>query len=120
MSDVLFVEYPRCSTCRKAKAWLDDHKIGYSDRSIVEERPSAEELKCWHEQSGLPLRRIFNTSGKLYREQGIKDKLNEGIGHEEAYRLLATDGMLVKRPILVTKNHVFFGFTEDAWAEALL
>lgn len=117
---VLFVEYPKCTTCKKAKKWLDEHGVEYVDRHIVEDNPTAAELKEWHERSGLPLRRFFNTSGMKYRELGIKAKLDAGMTDEEAYELLATDGMLVKRPIVVTDAAVLTGFKEAAWEEALL
>ena len=117
---VLFIEYPKCTTCKRAKKWLDEHGVEYSDRHIVEENPTAAELKSWAERSGLPLRRFFNTSGMKYRELGIKAKLDAGMTDEEAYELLATDGMLVKRPLIVADNVVLTGFKEDAWAEALL
>lgn len=117
---VLFIEYPKCSTCKKAKKWLDDHGVEYVDRHIVEENPTAEELAAWHARSGLPLRRFFNTSGMKYRELGVKDKLDAGMSDEDAYALLATDGMLVKRPLVVTDDVVLTGFREAAWEEALL
>lgn len=117
---VLFIEYPKCTTCKKAKKWLDEHGVEYADRHIVEDNPTAAELSEWHERSGLPLRRFFNTSGMKYRELGIKAKLDAGMTDEEAYALLATDGMLVKRPIIVTDNAVLTGFKEVAWEEALL
>ena len=117
---VLFIEYPKCTTCKRAKKWLDEHGVEYSDRHIVEENPTAAELKSWAERSGLPLRRFFNTSGMKYRELGIKAKLDAGMTDEEAYELLATDGMLVKRPLIVADNVVLTGFKEEAWAEALL
>ena len=117
---VLFIEYPKCTTCKKAKKWLDEHGVEYVDRHIVEDNPAAAELAEWHERSGLPLRRLFNTSGVKYRELGIKAKLDAGMTDEEAYELLATDGMLVKRPLIVADNVVLTGFKEDAWAEALL
>ncbi len=117
---VLFIEYPKCTTCKKAKKWLDEHGVEYVDRHIVEDNPTAAELAEWHERSGLPLRRFFNTSGMKYRELGIKAKLDAGMTDEEAYELLATDGMLVKRPLIVADNVVLTGFKEDAWAEALL
>lgn len=117
---VLFVEYPKCTTCKKAKKWLDEHGIEYTDRHIVEDAPTAEELKAWHERSSLPLRRFFNTSGMKYRELGVKSMLDAGMTDEEAYALLATDGMLVKRPIIVTEDTVLTGFREPAWEEALL
>ena len=117
---VLFVEYPKCSTCKKAKKWLDDHGIEYIDRHIVEDNPTAEELANWQARSGLPLRRFFNTSGMKYRELGIKAKLDAGMTDEEAFALLATDGMLVKRPIIVDGDTVLTGFREAVWEEALL
>ena len=97
---MLFLEYPKCSTCKKAKKWLDEQDISYEDRHIIEDNPTVEELKDWHERSGLPLKRFFNTSGMKYRELGLKDKLPE-MSEEEQYELLATDGMLVKRPLVV-------------------
>ena len=97
---VLFVQYPKCSTCKKAAKWLDEHGIDYTSRHIVENPPTAEELALWHGASGLPLRRFFNTSGMKYRELNVKAQLDEGMSDEDAYRLLASDGMLVKRPCL--------------------
>ena len=111
---MLFVEYPKCTTCKKAKKWLDDNKLTYTDRHIKEENPTIEELKEWHKKSGLPLKRFFNTSGNLYKELGLKDKLPT-MTEEEQYELLATDGMLVKRPIIVTEDKVFTGFKEEVW-----
>ena len=116
---MLFIEYPKCTTCRKAKKWLDDHGIEYTDRHIKEENPTADELKTWHTKSGLPLKRFFNTSGVLYKEMHLKDKLPE-MSEEEQFRLLATDGMLVKRPIIVTEDKVLTGFKEKEWEETLL
>lgn len=120
MTDVLFLEYPKCSTCKKAKKWLDDHGVNYEDRHIVEDNPKVEELKAWHKISGLPLRRFFNTSGMLYRELGIKKRFEEGMTDEEAFDLLATNGMLVKRPLVIGKDFVLVGFKEAQWEEALL
>lgn len=117
---VLFIEYPKCTTCKKAKKWLDEHGVEYIDRHIVEDNPTAAELASWHERSGLPLRRFFNTSGMKYRELGIKAKLDAGMTDEEAYELLATDGMLVKRPLIVADDAALTGFKEEAWAETLL
>ena len=117
---VLFVEYPKCTTCKKAKKWLDGHGIEYVDRHIVEENPKAGELAAWKERSGLPLRRFFNTSGIKYRELGIKAKLDAGMSEEDTFALLATDGMLVKRPLVVGDDFVLVGFKEEQWAEALL
>lgn len=115
---MLFVEYPKCTTCKKAKKWLDDNKLTYTDRHIKEENPTIEELKEWHKKSGLPLKRFFNTSGNRYKELGLKDKLPT-MTEEEQYELLATDGMLVKRPIIVTEDKVFTGFKEETWKELL-
>ena len=115
---MLFVEYPKCTTCKKAKKWLDDNKLTYTDRHIKESNPTIEELKEWHKKSGLPLKRFFNTSGNLYKELGLKDKLPT-MTEEEQYELLATDGMLVKRPIIVTEEKVFTGFKEEVWKELL-
>ncbi len=117
---VLFIEYPKCTTCKKAKKWLDEHGVEYVDRHIVEDNPSAEELAAWQARSGLPLRRFFNTSGMKYRELGVKAMLDAGMTDEEAFALLATDGMLVKRPIVVTDDVVLTGFKEAAWEEAIV
>lgn len=116
---VLFVEYPPCSTCKKAKRWLDDHGIAHTDRHIVESNPTADEIEVWQEQSGLPLRRFFNTSGMKYRELGVKAQLDAGMSDEDARALLATDGMLVKRPIVVAGDVVLVGFKPAEW-EAVL
>lgn len=115
---MLFLQYPPCSTCRKAKAWLDEKEIQYEDRHIKENNPSAEELKAWYEKSGLPLKKFFNTSGLLYKSMGLKDRL-PGMTEEEQITLLASDGMLVKRPILVGQDFVLVGFREKDWAEKL-
>lgn len=117
---VLFIEYPKCTTCKKAKKWLDEHGVDYTDRHIVEDNPTAEELASWRQRSGLPLRRFFNTSGMKYREFGIKAQLDAGMSDEDAFALLATDGMLVKRPLVVGDDFVLVGFREEAWTEALL
>lgn len=115
---VLFLEYPKCSTCQKAKKWLDSHQVAYTDRHILEENPTAGELKEWIGRSGLPLKRFFNTSGMKYRELQLKERL-PGMSEEEQVELLATDGMLVKRPLLVTEDRVIPGFREAEWLEAL-
>lgn len=115
---MLFVEYPKCSTCKKAKKWLDGHGIEYTDRHIKEQNPTLEELKSWHQKSGLPLKRFFNTSGNLYKELGLKDKLPL-MSEEEQYQLLASDGMLVKRPIAVLEDTVLVGFKEAEWQEKI-
>lgn len=119
MSSVLFVEYPKCSTCKKAKTWLDVHGVSYVDRHIVEDNPTADELARWHEISGLPVRRFFNTSGQKYRALGVKARLDAGMTDAEAFDLLATDGMLVKRPIIVGDGFVLVGFREAEWEKRL-
>ncbi len=115
---MLFLEYPKCSTCQKAKKWLDAHNITYTDRHIVESNPSYEELKMWYEKSGLPLKRFFNTSGLMYKDMQLKDKLPI-MSEEEQLKLLATNGMLVKRPLIVDESIVLTGFKETEWAEKL-
>ncbi len=112
---MLFVCYPKCGTCRKAEKYLEENHIPFAKRMIHEEPPSAEELRLWHEESGLPLRKLFNTSGKLYREMKLSEKLKT-MDDEEMIRLLASDGMLVKRPILVDGKKVLFGFREEDYA----
>ena len=114
---MLFVEYPKCSTCQKAKRWLQDKGVTFEARHIVEQNPTAEELKKWHELSGLPLKRFFNTSGMKYKELGLKDKL-PNMTEAEQYELLATDGMLVQRPIHVGEDFAITGFKENVWEEA--
>lgn len=115
---VLFLQYPPCTTCKKAKAWLDERGVAYEARNIKEENPTAEELKAWHEKSGLPLKKFFNTSGLAYKALGLKDRLPT-MSEEEQYRLLASDGMLVKRPLVVGENFVLVGFREAQWQEQL-
>ena len=115
---MLFVHYPKCTTCKRAKKWLDEHQISYEERDIKENNPSLEELKEWYQRSGLPLKRFFNTSGMLYNEMKLKDKLPE-MSEDEQLALLASDGMLVKRPIVVTKESVLVGFKEAQWEEEL-
>jgi arsenate reductase len=116
---MLFVNYPKCSTCRKAKKWLDEHNIEYESRHILEDNPAADELRKWWEISDLPLKRFFNTSGMKYRELKLKDKLPD-MSEDEQLDLLATDGMLVKRPILVNDDVVLVGFKVKEWEERLL
>lgn len=116
---MLFIQYPKCSTCRKAKKWLDAHHITYTDRHIAEETPSYEELKEWYKKSGLPLKRFFNTSGLVYRDMQLKDKL-PGMSEEEQLKLLATNGMLIKRPLVVDGEKILTGFKEAEWEEKLL
>ena len=115
---ILFLEYPKCSTCQKAKKWLDGHGVRYEARHIVEQNPTAEELREWHRISGLPLKRFFNTSGMLYREMELSKKL-DAMSEAEKYDLLASNGMLVKRPLLVTPDTAIPGFKEPAWQSAL-
>lgn len=115
---MLFIEYPKCSTCQKAKKWLDDNGFIYDDRHIKEQNPSYEELKEWYEKSGLPLKKFFNTSGLLYKSMNLKDKLSS-MSEEEQLRLLATDGMLVKRPLIVSNSIILTGFREKEWTEKL-
>lgn len=115
---MLFVEYPKCTTCQKAKRWLDERDIKYEDRHIKEKNPSYEELKEWYERSGLPLKRFFNTSGLAYKSLNLKEKLGD-MSEEEQLRLLATDGMLVKRPLIITEDKVLTGFKPAEW-ESLL
>lgn len=114
----VFVCYEKCTTCQKAKKWLDSQEIAYTQRPIKEENPSAEELRAWREKSGLPLRKFFNTSGMKYRELQLKDKL-PAMSDEDMLSLLASDGMLVKRPLLVTEERVIPGFKPDEWEKAL-
>ena len=113
-----FLCYAKCTTCQKAKKWLDANEIEYTERSIKEQNPTVEELKAWHQRSGLPLKKFFNTSGLLYKDMKLKDRL-PGMSEEEQYALLATDGMLVKRPILVGDDFVLVGFKETEWEEKL-
>lgn len=110
----LFVEYPKCSTCQKAKKWLDENGISYEDRHIVDEKPTAEEIKKWQAKSGLPLKNFFNTSGLLYKSMQLKDRLPE-MTEEEQRALLATNGMLVKRPIVAGEEFVLVGFKPEQW-----
>lgn len=112
----IFIEYPKCSTCIKAKRFLDENGIKYEDRNIKIENPNYDELKAYYLSSGLDINKLFNTSGMLYRELGLKDKLPT-LSIDDKLKLLASDGMLVKRPILVTKNKAYFGFKENEWKE---
>lgn len=122
---LLVLCHPRCSTCKRALAWLDAHDIAYTYRDIVRERPSADELVAWQAASGLPVRRLFNTSGRLYRERRVKARLDAGMSDEDALALLATDGLMVRRPLVVGTRadgtpFVLVGFREAPWSEALL
>lgn len=114
MKKNLFVEYPKCSTCKKAKKWLEDNKINFEDRNIVEQNPTKKELSSWIKKSGLEIKKWFNTSGLKYKELGLKDKLLT-MSDEEKVELLASDGMLVKRPVMVTEEKVLIGFNEEEW-----
>ena len=113
-----FICYPKCTTCQKAKKWLDDNKIEYELRDIKEDNPSFEELITWYKMSGLPLKKFFNTSGLLYKSMELKDKLPI-MSEEEQLKLLATDGMLVKRPLVIGEDFVLVGFKESEWSEKL-
>ena len=114
----LFLCYERCSTCKKAQKWLDEHGVSYELRPIKEQNPSADELRAWHAASGLPLKRFFNTSGQLYRSMELTKKLPD-MNEDEQFALLATDGMLVKRPLFIDGGTVLVGFKEAEWAEKL-
>jgi len=115
---MLLLEYPKCSTCQKAKKWLDQQKVVYEDRHITEQNPTKEELACWIEQSVLSIKKFFNTSGLKYKELGLKDKLSS-MSEEEQIELLSTDGMLVKRPLLVSNSGVCPGFKEELWKQII-
>jgi len=115
----LFLAYPKCSTCQKAQKWLDAHQVSYENRHIKEKNPTVQELKEWHKKSGLPLKKFFNTSGLLYKSMQLKEKLPD-MSDEEQYELLASDGMLVKRPLFVKEDKVLVGFKETEWEKALL
>ena len=116
--EILFVEYPKCSTCQKAKKWLQEQGVSFTSRHIKEQNPTKEELKEWHQKSGLDIKRFFNTSGMIYREMKLKDRL-PAMSLEEKYSLLSTDGMLVKRPILVTEQGIAAGFRPEEWEKLL-
>lgn len=115
---MLFIEYPKCTTCKRAKTWLDEHGLEYTDRHIKEANPTLAELKDWYQLSGLPLKKFFNTSGVLYKQMQLKDKLPQ-LSEQEQLELLASDGMLVKRPLLVLDDVVLVGFKPEQWAEKL-
>lgn len=116
---MLVLVYRKCSTCQKALKWLEENGVAFVERPIVEENPTYEELKVWYAKSGLPLKKFFNTSGLLYKELGLKDKLAQ-MSEDEQLQLLATNGMLVKRPLVVGKDYVLTGFKEKEWAEKML
>ncbi len=115
---ILFVEYPKCSTCQKAKKWLEAHNIEFTDRHIKEDNPTETELKLWHEKSDADIKKFFNTSGVVYKSLNLKDKLPE-MSLEEKYQILSTDGMLVKRPLVIGEDFVLIGFKESQWEEVL-
>ena len=115
---MLFIQYPPCTTCQKAKKWLDSHGLSYTDRHIKNEKPTYEELQSWYKASGLPLKKFFNTSGLLYKSLNLKEKLPT-MTEEEQLQLLASDGMLVKRPILVKDGTILVGFKEAQWESIL-
>ena len=115
---MLVLVYRKCSTCKKALDWLEEHCVEFTERPIVEENPSYEELKFWYQKSGLPLKKFFNTSGLLYKELNLKDRLKE-MTEEEQLKLLSTNGMLVKRPLVIGENFVLTGFKEKEWDEKL-
>ena len=116
---MLVLVYRKCSTCLKALKWLDEHQVEYTERAIVEDNPTYEELREWQAMSGLPLRKFFNTSGLLYKEMNLKDRLQD-MSEEEQMKLLATNGMLVKRPLVVRDGFVLTGFREKEWEEKIL
>lgn len=115
---MLFIEYPKCTTCQKAKKFLTDNNVTFTARHIKEDNPTYDELKLWYEKSGLPLKRFFNTSGLLYKSMDLKNKLPV-MSEEEQLKLLSTDGMLVKRPILVTEDKILVGFRENEWLDEI-
>lgn len=114
----LFLQYPKCSTCRNAKKWLNEQNIEHHDRHIIDENPSTEELRSWIKQSGLPIKNFFNTSGEVYKTMQLKDKLSN-LSEEEQIELLASNGKLVKRPLLIGNNKVLVGFKVDTWEESV-
>lgn len=115
---MLFIEYPKCTTCQKAKKFLVDNGVDFTARHIKDENPTYDELKLWYEKSGLPLKKFFNTSGLLYKSMDLKNKLQE-MSEDEQLKLLSTDGMLVKRPILITHTKILVGFRENEWLDAI-
>ena len=115
----LFIEYPKCSTCQKAKKWLETHQIPFQDRHIIEETPSEAELTKWIQQSGVELKRFFNTSGLLYKSMDLKTKL-DNMSYDEKIELLSSNGMLIKRPLVINDNFILVGFKENEWKEKLL
>ena len=116
---MIFIEYPKCSTCKKAKKWLDDHNIKYEDRHIIDNNPTFDELKEWYHKSNLDIKRFFNTSGMLYKEMNLKDKL-PNMNEDEMIEILSTNGMLVKRPLIISNDVILTGFIEKGWGDNLL
>lgn len=116
---MIFIEYPKCSTCKKAKKWLDDHNIKYEDRHIIDNNPTFDELKEWYHKSNLDIKRFFNTSGILYKEMNLKDKL-PNMNEDEMLEILSTNGMLVKRPLIISDDVILTGFKEKEWEDNLL
>ncbi len=116
---MIIIHYPKCSTCKKAKKWLDDNSISYTERDIKTDNPSFDELKVWYTKCGMPLKKFFNTSGLIYKDMKLKDKL-PAMSEDEQLKLLATDGMLVKRPLIISDKAILTGFKEKEWAEKLL
>ena len=116
---MIFIEYPKCSTCKKAKKWLDDHNIKYEDRHIIDNNPTFDELKEWYHKSNLDIKRFFNTSGMLYKEMNLKDKL-PNMNEYEMLEILSTNGMLVKRPLIISDDVILTGFKEKEWEDNLL
>ncbi len=116
---MIFIEYPKCSTCKKAKKWLDDHNIKYEDRHIIDNNPTFDELKEWYHKSNLDIKRFFNTSGMLYKEMNLKDKL-PNMNEDEMLEILSTNGMLVKRPLIISNDVILTGFKEKEWEDNLL
>lgn len=116
---MIFIEYPKCSTCKKAKKWLDDHNIKYEDRHIIENNPTFDELKEWYHKSNLDIKRFFNTSGMLYKEMNLKDKL-PNMNEDEMLEILSTNGMLVKRPLIISNDVILTGFKEKEWEDNLI
>lgn len=116
---ILFIEYPKCGTCRKAKKWLEENGLEFNDRNIVTDNPTFDELKEWSKLGGIPIRKLFNTSGLLYKSMGLKDKLLD-MSDDEMLNILASDGMLVKRPLVIGDNFVLSGFKEDVWKNTII
>lgn len=116
---MIFIEYPKCSTCKKAKKWLDDHNIKYEDRHIIDNNPTFDELKEWYHKSNLDIKRFFNTSGMLYKEMNLKDKL-PNMNEDEMLEILSTNGMLVKRPLIISNDVILTGFKEKEWEDNLI